>query len=116
MEAYLKFKEIFGGLTRAHGVFYKGEKKESGKVGGKAFIIKEEVTENHWRYHDECVMGGSYESVFSGSVPTRTGRAGFGRFRRRGGRGRCPMGERSFPARRRFAAGGCHVGQQPRPA
>ena len=53
MEAYLKFKEIFGGLTRAHGVFYKGEKKESGKVGGKAFIIKEEVTDKHWKDHIE---------------------------------------------------------------
>ena len=38
MEAYQKLKSIFNGLTRAHGVFYKGETKDSGKVGGKAFI------------------------------------------------------------------------------
>ena len=41
------------GLTRAHGVFYKGETKDSGKVGGKAFIIKEEVTDKHWKDHIE---------------------------------------------------------------
>jgi hypothetical protein len=39
MEAYQKLKSIFNGLTRAHGVFYKGETKDSGKVGGKAFIM-----------------------------------------------------------------------------
>ena len=53
MEAYQKFKEIFNGLTRAHGVFYRGETKESGKVGGKAYILKEEVTDKHWRDHVE---------------------------------------------------------------
>ena len=55
MEAYQKLQKIFNGLTRAHGVFYKGETKESGKVGGKAYIIKEEVTEKHWRDHVEGV-------------------------------------------------------------
>ena len=45
MEAYQKLKQIFNGLTRAHGVFYRGETKESGKVGGKAYILKEEVTD-----------------------------------------------------------------------
>ena len=55
MEAYQKLKEIFSGLTRAHGVFYKGEKKESGKVGGKAFIIKEDVTDKHWKDHVEGI-------------------------------------------------------------
>ena len=29
----------------------KGETKESGKVGGKAYIIKEEVTDKHWQDH-----------------------------------------------------------------
>ena len=53
MEAYQKLKSIFNGLTRAHGVFYKGEIKDSGKVGGKAFIIKEEVTDKHWQDHVE---------------------------------------------------------------
>ena len=51
MEAYQKLQKIFNGLTRAHGVFYKGETKESGKVGGKAYIIKEEVTDKHWQDH-----------------------------------------------------------------
>ena len=53
MEAYQKLKSVFNGLTRAHGVFYKGETKDSGKVGGKAFIIKEEVTDKHWQDHVE---------------------------------------------------------------
>jgi len=47
MEAYQKLKGIFNGLTRAHGVFYRGETKESGKVGGKAYILKEEVTDKY---------------------------------------------------------------------
>ena len=56
MEAYQKFKQIFSGLTRAHGVFYKGEKKESGKVGGKAFIIKEDVIDKHWKEHIRALI------------------------------------------------------------
>lgn len=51
MEAYLKLKKIFSGLERAHGVFIPGDKKESGKVGGKAFILKEPVTDSHWLKH-----------------------------------------------------------------
>ena len=65
MEAYQKLKLIFGGLTRAHGVFYKGEKKESGKVGGKAFIVKEEVTDKHWQDH----IAGTVPSL--GIIPIR---------------------------------------------
>ena len=56
MEAYQKLQKIFNGLTRAHGVFYKGETKESGKVGGKAYIIKEEVTDKHWQ--DQMQLNG----------------------------------------------------------
>jgi len=65
MEAYQKLKSIFGGLTRAHGVFYKGEKKESGKVGGKAYIVKEEVTDKHWQDH----LAGTVPSL--GIIPIR---------------------------------------------
>ena len=35
MEAYQKLKKIFNGLERAHGVFYKGEKKDNGKLAAK---------------------------------------------------------------------------------
>ena len=51
MEAYQKLKKIFNGLERAHGVFYKGEKKDNGKVGGKAYIIREAVSDKHWIDH-----------------------------------------------------------------
>ena len=51
MEAYQKLKKIFNGLERAHGVFYKGEKKDNGKVSGKAYIIREAVSDKHWIDH-----------------------------------------------------------------
>ena len=35
-----KFKEVFKGLERAHGVYVPGEIKDSGKRGGKSFIKK----------------------------------------------------------------------------
>ena len=38
---YKKFREIFKGLDRAYGVYYKGETKENGKLSGKAYIKKE---------------------------------------------------------------------------
>ena len=36
-----KFKEVFTGLERAHGVYVPGEVKENGKRGGKSYIKKE---------------------------------------------------------------------------
>jgi len=46
-----KFKEVFKGLERAHGVYVPGEIKDSGKRGGKSFIKKEPVTPQHWIDH-----------------------------------------------------------------
>ena len=48
-----KFKEVFSGLERAHGVYVPGEVNDSGKRGGKAFIKKEPVTPQHWIDHIE---------------------------------------------------------------
>jgi len=55
MADHIKFRDIFNGLTRAHGVYHKGEVKENGKVSGKAFILKEEVTDIHWKNHIEGI-------------------------------------------------------------
>ena len=55
MADHIKFRDIFNGLTRAHGVYHKGEVKENGKVSGKAFILKEEVTDTHWKNHIEGI-------------------------------------------------------------
>jgi hypothetical protein len=48
-----KFREVFSGLERAHGVYVPGEVNDSGKRGGKAFIKKEPVTPQHWIDHIE---------------------------------------------------------------
>jgi len=48
-----KFKEVFSGLERAHGVYVPGEVNDSGKRGGKSYIKKEPVTPQHWIDHIE---------------------------------------------------------------
>jgi len=48
---YKKFREIFRGLDRAYGVYYKGETKENGKLSGKAYIKKEPLLEEYYRNH-----------------------------------------------------------------
>ena len=48
-----KFKEIFMGLERAHGVYVPGEIKDNGKRGGQSYIKKEPVTPQHWIDHIE---------------------------------------------------------------
>mgnify|MGYP003111292553 FL=1 len=50
---YKKFREIFRGLDRAYGVYYKGETKENGKLSGKAYIKKEPLEEIYYKYHLE---------------------------------------------------------------
>ena len=50
---YKKFREIFRGLDRAYGVYYKGETKENGKLSGKAYIKKEPLLEEYYKYHLE---------------------------------------------------------------
>ena len=46
-----KFKEIFSGLDRAHGVYKKGDTQNGVKQKGKAFIKKEPVTDELWQKH-----------------------------------------------------------------
>ena len=53
MEAYQKLQKIFNGLTRAQ--FSTRETKESGKVGGKAYIIKKKSQKNTLEDHIEGV-------------------------------------------------------------
>ena len=50
---YKKFREIFRGLDRAYGVYYKGETKENGKLSGKAYIKKEPLLEEYYKNHLE---------------------------------------------------------------
>ena len=50
---YKKFREIFRGLGRAYGVYYKGETKENGKLSGKAYIKKEPLLEEYYKNHLE---------------------------------------------------------------
>ena len=46
-----KFKEIFSGLQSAYGQYQKGERSETGKQKGKAFIIRKPITDNLWEDH-----------------------------------------------------------------
>ncbi len=48
-----KFKSIFSGLDRAYGQYKSEGPKANGKMGGKAFIIKEPVTDKLWTDHLE---------------------------------------------------------------
>jgi len=51
MDKVEKFKSIFNGLDRAYGQYKSEGPKANGKVGGKAFIIKEPVTDKLWADH-----------------------------------------------------------------
>jgi hypothetical protein len=46
-----KFKQIFEGLKIAYGQYQKGERGENGKQGGKAFIVRGNVTDDLWENH-----------------------------------------------------------------
>jgi hypothetical protein len=46
-----KFKDIFSGLDRAYGQYKSDGQKNNGKVSGKAFITKQEVTDQLWVDH-----------------------------------------------------------------
>ena len=47
-----KFKQIFAGLDRAHGVTIVGESNGNGtKVKGKSFVKREPVTDELWQKH-----------------------------------------------------------------
>ena len=47
-----KFKQIFQGLDRAHGVTIVGESNGNGtKVKGKSFVKREPVTDELWQKH-----------------------------------------------------------------
>ena len=46
-----KFKNIFSGLERAHGIYIPGEINDKGKKGGVARIKKAEVTTQLWQDH-----------------------------------------------------------------
>ena len=49
-----KFKDIFSGLERAHGVFQpNGKVKENGKREGDAWINKKPVEDSLWERHLE---------------------------------------------------------------
>ena len=48
-----KFKNIFNGLTIAYGQYQPGERGESGKQKGKAFIVRGTVTDELWKNHLE---------------------------------------------------------------
>ena len=53
MDRVEKFKSIFNGLDRAYGQYRSEGSQADGKVGGKAFIIKEPVTDKLWTEHLE---------------------------------------------------------------
>ena len=53
MDKVEKFKSIFRGLDRAYGQYKSDGSTADGKVGGKAFIIKEPVTDKLWTDHLE---------------------------------------------------------------
>jgi hypothetical protein len=53
MDKVEKFKLIFNGLNRAYGQYKSEGPKANGKIGGKAFIIKEPVTDKLWTDHLE---------------------------------------------------------------
>ena len=46
-----KFKEIFSGLTIAYGQYQKGDRGSNGKLKGKAFIVRKNVTDQLWKDH-----------------------------------------------------------------
>jgi hypothetical protein len=46
-----KFKQIFEGLKIAYGQYQKGDRGENGKQGGKAFIVRGNVTDDLWEKH-----------------------------------------------------------------
>ena len=48
-----KFKSIFSGLEIAYGQYQPGERGDNGKQKGKAFIVRGQVTDEHWRNHIE---------------------------------------------------------------
>ena len=53
MDKVEKFKSIFSGLDRAYGQYKSDGSTADGKVGGRAFIIKEPVTDKLWTDHLE---------------------------------------------------------------
>ena len=53
MDKVEKFKSIFNGLDRAYGQYKSEGPKANGKIGGKAFILKEPVTDKLWIDHLE---------------------------------------------------------------
>ena len=53
MDKVEKFKSIFNGLDRAYGQYKSEGPKANGKIGGKAFILKEPVTDKLWTDHLE---------------------------------------------------------------
>ena len=63
-----KFKNIFQGLDRAHGVTIVGESNGNGtKVKGKSFVKREPVTDELWQKH----LDGVNLSLIHISEPTR---------------------------------------------
>ena len=46
-----KFKKIFSGLTIAYGQYQKGDRGTNGKLKGKAFIVRKNVTDKLWEDH-----------------------------------------------------------------
>ena len=46
-----KFKKIFSGLTIAYGQYQKGDRGSNGKLKGKAFIVRKNVTDKLWEDH-----------------------------------------------------------------
>ena len=47
-----RFRKIFLGLERAHGVTYVDKKGADGeKIKGKSFVQRETVTNDHWSNH-----------------------------------------------------------------
>ena len=45
------FKKIFSGLTLAYGQYQKGDRDTNGKLKGKAFIVRKNVTDDLWKRH-----------------------------------------------------------------
>ena len=48
-----KFKSIFSGLEIAYGQYQPGERGDNGKQQGKAFIVRQDVTNELWTNHLE---------------------------------------------------------------
>ena len=52
-----RFKSIFSGLDRAHGVTYVDKKGEDGqKIRGKSFVTREYVTDDMWLQEHNSLM------------------------------------------------------------